>query len=223
MHIWEIDEAEPFAFRCVFFEWSYRPKSGVRFPNDFLSEHPEECNRNWLDEPHEMGLPEWLMVDSFSFWKGLFEAVTTEYIVLSHQDYPESLAINGHFQLLLHHVYRLVHRQTDYMDPRIAKLMASMEQQAGGSYGNVDSWAEKLGLSRSHFHTLFRVQTGFTPKRYWNRCRIKKAQNDLHRTNDSVTMIAERYGFSSIHVFTKVFHQMIGITPTDYRSQSRLL
>ncbi|MCD9025396.1 helix-turn-helix domain-containing protein [Cohnella silvisoli] len=221
-HKWVINEGDPFAFRCVFFEWSYRPKPQARVSIDLLCLRPEDYDDGLLDEPLEMGIPEQLMVDSFPFWKGLFESVTTDVKVLDEEDYPGLLAVNGHFLVLLHHVFQLARRQSEPKDPRIAKLLALMEQKSGGEYGDVEHWAEKLGLSRSYFHTLFRAQTGLTPARYWNQCRIKKAQNDLLETNDSVTKIAERFGFSSLYVFTRLFHQMVGVTPTDYRQQSRL-
>ncbi|RAP74102.1 helix-turn-helix transcriptional regulator [Paenibacillus montanisoli] len=222
-HTWVIEGPDPFAFRCVFFEWSYRPKPTLRVTLDLLSQTRAENEEDLLDEPFECGLPERLAVDSVPYWKGLFEAADTNYQVLHAGDYPRTLAVNGHFHILLHQVYQLAERQNDPMDPRIAKLLAAMEQHAGGAYRDVDGWAESLGLSRSHFHALFRAQTGMTPKRYWNQCRIRKAQTDLLGTNDSVTEIAERYGYSSLHVFTKSFHQWMGAAPTDYRRMGRLL
>ncbi|SEO89193.1 AraC family transcriptional regulator [Paenibacillus sp. OV219] len=222
MHVWEVEGPNPFAFRCVFFEWSYRSKSGATIPGDLLCHHPEDYDNSMLDEPIDMGIPERLSVESIPFWKGLFEAVSTEFRVYNHEDYPDMLAINGYFHLLLHQVYQLIQRQNDYMDPRIAKLKTLMEQQAGEENGDIDHWAATLGLSRSHFHSLFRAQIGFTPTRYWNRCRINKAQADLRGTTDSVTMIAQKYGFSSVHAFIKVFRQLTGVAPTIYRQQSRL-
>ncbi|MBP3965872.1 AraC family transcriptional regulator [Paenibacillus lignilyticus] len=223
-HTWEVDpDSPPFAFLCVFFEWSYRPKPMAKVTGDLLCLSAEKHDPEMLDEPLDTGIPECLTVDAHGYWKGLFEAVSTDYNVLHHENYPESLAINGHFQLLLHQLYQLARRKNDATDPRIAKIKAYMDMNAGGEYGDIDLWAETLGLSRGHFHALFSTHTGFTPKRYWNRRRIDKARNDLSGTNDSVTVIAERYGFSSVHAFTKLFRQTVGISPTDYRKQSRLI
>ncbi|WP_161807539.1 helix-turn-helix domain-containing protein [Bacillus sp. FJAT-28004] len=229
-HTWEVDVDGPLTFRCVFFEWSYRLKTGVRIPNDLLCQRSEKSDDCLLDVQLDCGIPYSLVVDSISLWKGMFEAVTSEFEVVSpdlsvldHEDYPNSLAITGHFNLLLHQIYRLARRQSDITDPRITKLIASMERLAGGEYEDVEGWAEKLGLSRSHFHALFRTHTGFTPKWYWNRCRINKARNDLLSTNDTVTVIAERYGFSSVHAFTKLFQKMEGVAPTVFRRQYRLI
>ncbi|REE87460.1 AraC-like DNA-binding protein [Paenibacillus taihuensis] len=218
-HTWIVDKSEPCTFRCVFFDWFYSPKPALKLSGDYLGDRLDE---GMLDETLDLGLIECLTIPSLSTWRRWFEAVDTDYHVLLGDDQLRSLSINGNFNLLLHQLLLLVERQNDRRDPRIAKLMSAMEQSAAGEYQDISGWAEKLNLSRSHFHALFRSQTGLTPKKYWNQCRIQKAQHELLLSNDSVTDIAERYGYSSVHVFTKSFHRSTGMTPTAYRRQGRL-
>ncbi|WP_164545759.1 helix-turn-helix transcriptional regulator [Paenibacillus albus] len=186
---------------------------------DYLGDCLEE---GMLDETLDLGLIECFTVPSLSTWRRWFEAVDTDYQVLLGDDQLRSLTVNGNFYLLLHQLLQFVARQNDLRDPRIAKVMSLMEQSAVGEYNDVGGWAEKLSISRSHFHALFRNQTGLSPKKYWNQCRIQRAQHDLLRSNDSITDIAQRYGYSSVHVFTKTFHRSMGMTPTAYRRQGRL-
>lgn len=222
MHNWVSDTASPISFRCVFFEWSYRPKPGLKIPTDLLCALPELPDDMLLDAVRDTGIPECMVADSVPSWSDLFKAVSTEFIVLGHDDFPDSLAVHGQLLILLSHVYRLAKRQNNYTDPRIAKLLLAMEQQDGGSVETIGLWATRLGLSRSHFQALFREQTGFTPKWYWNRCRINLAKIDLRNTNDTITAIAEKHGFSSVHAFTKLFKKMENSSPSTYRMQSRL-
>ncbi|MFR6333121.1 MAG: helix-turn-helix domain-containing protein [Eisenbergiella sp.] len=49
--------------------------------------------------------------------------------------------------------------------------------------------------------------------------RIRKAQEYLRTTNDSIETIAERVGYPDYFYFTKVYKKATGISPAAYRRQ----
>lgn len=49
--------------------------------------------------------------------------------------------------------------------------------------------------------------------------RIKKAQEYLRTTNDSIEQIAVRVGYQDYFYFTRVYKKATGISPAAYRKQ----
>ncbi len=72
-------------------------------------------------------------------------------------------------------------------------------------------------LSVSRFKFRFREEMQITPREYINLKKIEKSKELLLSTNMSVTKIAMKLSFSSSNYFTTLFHQITGITPTQFR------
>lgn len=81
----------------------------------------------------------------------------------------------------------------------------------------LDDLAAQVGLSRFHFHRLFRRITGVTPKAYADAERARRAQSGLTR-EASVTRAIHEAGFNSAGRFYAAADAMLGMTPTTYRS-----
>lgn len=74
------------------------------------------------------------------------------------------------------------------------------------------------GLSRAHFFTLFRQNTGMTPMLMLNDARMRQAFRWLERERSgTIGVLAERLGFSEQGHFTRFFQQHIGASPSQYR------
>lgn len=81
---------------------------------------------------------------------------------------------------------------------------------------SVSMLAAEIGLDRSYFSTLFKVQTGISPHEYLTQLRVKKAATLLKESAYSVSEISEAVGFDSGN-FSRIFKQIIGLTPLEYR------
>lgn len=81
--------------------------------------------------------------------------------------------------------------------------------------------AHSLGVSYTTFRRVFKQQTGLSPALFQNEIRMNRAQALLAATDLSVSEIAERCGFETIHYFSRHFTQKIGLTPSAYRIRSR--
>jgi|GEM_PF-1525155 len=100
--------------------------------------------------------------------------------------------------------------------PRIQKIITRLH--AGISTGiSVETIAKQIGLKSSHFRTIFRQETGFSPVEYLTLLRIQKAKNLLLQTTASVTDIAFDLGFSSSQYFASAFRKITGTTPREFR------
>ena len=77
--------------------------------------------------------------------------------------------------------------------------------------------AAAAGYDTSYFCKLFRSATGMTFHRYLNAYRISQACRLLTETQDSVAAVAEKSGFRSQKKLNRLFREMMGMTPTQYR------
>ena len=74
-------------------------------------------------------------------------------------------------------------------------------------------------LSRSHFHSLFKKETGMTFIQYLNSLRCDKAGKLLITTDDTILDISLKTGFNNLSHFCHTFKDVTGIPPARYREQ----
>jgi AraC family transcriptional regulator len=84
---------------------------------------------------------------------------------------------------------------------------------------DLDALAAKAGLSKFHFHRLFKQATGVSPGKYQLNARIDEARRRLRETKQSVVAIALDLGFSSPSHFAQAFRRETRMTPSEYRRQ----
>ena len=82
---------------------------------------------------------------------------------------------------------------------------------------NLENIAASSGFSKFHFSRLFKQYTGFTFCDYLNYRRISQAEELLVSQDCPVTEVAIQSGFSSISTFNRLFKQLKGCSPTEYR------
>ncbi len=81
--------------------------------------------------------------------------------------------------------------------------------------------AELTQLSQTYFSHAFKAATGLPPSRWHMRARIGKVQGLLANADMSLTDIAMVAGFADQAHFTRVFHRMVGQTPSTWRLAHR--
>ena len=86
---------------------------------------------------------------------------------------------------------------------------------------SLDDIAEMSGFSKYHFSRLFREFTGTSYYKYLNQKRIEFAEQLLLDPEVNITEAAVRSGFNSISAFIRMFKQIKGCTPTEFRSMHR--
>jgi AraC family transcriptional regulator, regulatory protein of adaptative response / methylated-DNA-[protein]-cysteine methyltransferase len=81
----------------------------------------------------------------------------------------------------------------------------------------LDDLAEAVGLSPYHFHRIFKQALGVTPKAYATAHRAKRVREGLGRSG-TVTEAIYDAGFNSNGRFYANASEVLGMTPTDFRS-----
>jgi AraC-like DNA-binding protein len=79
--------------------------------------------------------------------------------------------------------------------------------------------AGEVGMSQSHFSTVFAQETGITFTQYLTGLRIAKAKELLAATDMRSSEIAFQVGYNDAHYFSYLFKKNIGMTPGEYRSR----
>ncbi|MBR6873534.1 MAG: helix-turn-helix domain-containing protein [Ruminococcus sp.] len=87
---------------------------------------------------------------------------------------------------------------------------------------SLDELADKAGYSKYHFSRMFKKYSRSSFVSYLNRRRIKAAELLLVNESISVTDAAMQVGFSSLTTFNRVFREIKGCTPTEFRKLYRI-
>ena len=77
--------------------------------------------------------------------------------------------------------------------------------------------AQCAGFSTSHFLETFRKSTGESPHQFVLRQRVERAKEMLRDAEMRVLDVAVACGFKTQQHFARVFRQMCGTSPTEYR------
>src|SRR6185312_3090317 len=96
--------------------------------------------------------------------------------------------------------------------PALVHIQAHLDQDL-----SLDALAGHVGLSRYHFHQLFKQATGETPKSYVERLRLEWAAVQLRIRRVGVLEVALECGYQNHETFTRAFRARFGVSPRDYR------
>lgn len=97
---------------------------------------------------------------------------------------------------------------------------ACRQIEAAAECPSLDEMARFAGISRFHFHRLFRKITGVTPKAYASACRARRLRGLLAEST-TVTEALYAAGFDSSSRFYAQSTAMLGMKPKLFRSGAR--
>jgi transcriptional regulator GlxA family with amidase domain len=107
-------------------------------------------------------------------------------------------------------------------DPRLAAAIRQMHERPTETW-TVAQLAKEAALSRSAFFERFSRAVGVAPMEYLLSWRMALAKNLLLREECSVTEVAGRVGYSSASTFSVAFTRHVGLPPTRYARDRRLV
>ncbi|TWT16742.1 AraC family transcriptional regulator [Streptococcus sp. sy010] len=82
---------------------------------------------------------------------------------------------------------------------------------------SIDTLAQQMGYSKTHFMALFKEHTGTTCTDFIIQVRLNKACERLIDTTDSILDIAQQVGFNNLSNFNRQFKAYHQVTPSQYR------
>jgi transcriptional regulator GlxA family with amidase domain len=80
--------------------------------------------------------------------------------------------------------------------------------------------AEAIGVSENYLSRVFSQELGLSPWDYLNRFRVYRAKELLRRTQGSIKCVADQVGFKDQKYFSRVFHKLTDLSPSEFREQS---
>ena len=84
---------------------------------------------------------------------------------------------------------------------------------------SVEDISDYVGISRSQLYRAFMAVMNQSPKEYLTAFRMKQARQLLKTTALPINTIACSAGFENNLYFSKVFHKVCGMSPSNYRMQ----
>lgn len=108
-----------------------------------------------------------------------------------------------------------------YGDTSIGRARAYLAQNFSDPNLMLQDAADEVHLSQSHFSTVFAQETGLTFTQYLTALRIGKAKELLETTEMRSSQIATEVGYNDPHYFSYLFKKNTGMTPGEYRKNSR--
>lgn len=105
------------------------------------------------------------------------------------------------------------------MDPRVHEVLRHLEENYSEHFC-VSRLAAGVGLSRSRFVHLFKLEIGTTVKAHLRRARLLAASGLLGDWTLSVKEVAARVGYTWASDFTRDFRRQFGTTPSHWRKDA---
>jgi len=105
------------------------------------------------------------------------------------------------------HLLELMERERPYLDPEIA----------------LPSLAQAMGISAAHLSRVLNENLGRNFYEFINRYRVEEAQRRLAgpgAARDKLITVALECGFNSLATFNRVFKEIAGLTPSEYRKSA---
>jgi AraC family transcriptional regulator len=105
---------------------------------------------------------------------------------------------------------------------RLRAVVGSIEEHLDGS-PTLDEMAVVVRLSAYHFARQFKAATGLPPHQYVIARRVERAKQLLKAgTDGSLAEVALRAGFFDQSQFARHFKRLVGVTPGQFRTPSRI-
>ena len=86
---------------------------------------------------------------------------------------------------------------------------------------SIDTLCKKFSFSKNHIINVFKRTYGITPNVYLNMIRLKKAEELLAVTSDSLETISLSCGYHSYSHFYRQFVRKNNVSPEEFRKQKR--
>jgi AraC-like DNA-binding protein len=103
---------------------------------------------------------------------------------------------------------------------RFERVISAMNRRLDQPMSN-SNMADIACLSPCHFNRLFRHATGIPPIQFHYALRLDRAKRLLVSTDLSITEICFEVGYNSLGTFTSRFNQLVGMSPSAFRSLTR--
>ncbi|RXZ81307.1 AraC family transcriptional regulator [Paenibacillaceae bacterium] len=212
MHNGIADQQEPFRYFYVGFAFQERTGQGHEGRDAFLHirkmfdqvETPVIANQKGIATPFTNLFHELINLKNYS--PLMIETYLQQLIVMAYRSFYDRWVLYYAPISKSDETKNIIYGVINYIDVHLLELT------------ELSAIAAELNYSYTYLSHIFSRETGLTIKEYYNRKRFEKASEWLKLSQWSVTQIAEKLHYQSIHSFSKAFRNYYGISPTEYQT-----
>ena len=157
----------------------------------------------------------------FTAITSLFDQIKTDFI----KGGPQTVVLSGMLiGRLIAEVNRMENWGTTYGNATAALVTQVMDWLDEHFDERIDfaRLASVKGVGYSTFRRYFKQLNGLPPQEYLQNLRITKAKKMLVSSELSIKQIAVAAGFNDPYYFSRVFHNEVGLAPSEFRLQQQL-
>lgn len=140
------------------------------------------------------------------------------------KEYEHSVVISeaaeSIFELIIHFAQYIV-RARD-VNPYVSQMLKFIR----GNYTDPDLILKDsfsfIPMAPDYLRRLFSAETGQRPHEYLENMRLGRSRQLLSATNDMISEVAYKVGYSDPIYFARRFKAKYGVSPSDYRKNERL-
>lgn len=103
----------------------------------------------------------------------------------------------------------------------VSRMCLYVEEHYGDRALSLESVADEMGLNSSYLSRVFKRERGENFSEYLIRVRLARAQELLRTTELKTYAVAAEVGFGDAHYFSQVFKKKCGVTPAEYRQNTK--
>ena len=133
---------------------------------------------------------------------------------------PCLLAASSSLRLVLSEMVRLrlEKRSPKAPDEDLVERATAWMRDNLAQRASLTDMARHVGASVSHLSSLFKKKMGYAPMDYFTRLKVQRACQLLDTTSARVKEVGARVGFDDQYYFSRLFHQIMGMSPKAYRT-----
>ncbi len=215
--------------------WLWNPKTGIEYflPGNIIITPP--------DVVHDYGGSRCFHEDSLTFTGKIADTLSHCGIInggiyyigkerklvpiikkASDPSQKSQIEINMMLQELLITISDTLAIQYDNGKDKNVRTLIQTIQKRPSKWWSIQEMCEYCNLSESQFRRIFFRITGMSPKVYIDRCKMQFAAGKLLGSNDKINQIADTLGYVDPLHFSRRFHSLTGMSPTEYRKLFQL-
>ncbi|MEO6848034.1 MAG: AraC family transcriptional regulator [Chthoniobacterales bacterium] len=179
---------------------------------------PTPAMYSLMDWPQEMKCLRVLRIPDLLLRKQIYRAIHNVIeIITSHHLEREALAMNA-----LERVFLLARPAVKGLPPgipqdsRILDVIDAVREKPEQAW-TIKTLAKIANMSETNLRHRFARETGVSLIHYADIQRMDRAKALLLHSNDPISQIAERLGYSDIYHFSKRFREVVGRSPRAFR------